>query len=164
MRVRWRDLARDGLVAGFIAYLAVVIVVAALDLYHGHSPFYTAHALGSFLFYGSAPQAGAIAAGPVFAFNGVHLFGSILVGFLAATMVAESGLHPSFWYVGLLVLVSAAMYGIVVVGVAGAELGRVMGWDTAVAGTVAWLLAMTAYFWLAHPGLIERIDRFNESV
>ena len=159
MRHRIASVLREGLVGGLVAYLAVVVTFAVLNLIQGRSPFHTAAAMGAVLFHGGdAASAFALDPAPILAYNGIHLLGSLLVAGVAAFLVYESELHKSFWYFGLMILVAAVFYSIVLFGVVGAEIGGVLEWSTVVLGTLVWAGAMTTYFLRVHRGLLGEIQ------
>ena len=60
----------EGLVAGLVGYLTVALVLGLVDVFAGHSFFYTAAALGQAMFGGSA-EAGesVVSPGAVFAYT-----------------------------------------------------------------------------------------------
>lgn len=130
----------------------------AMDLAQGRTPFHTAGLIGSWLFFGGAapppPQAWA---GPVLAYNGVHLLASLAVGILGAVLVLGSDLHRGFWYFALLVLVAAGMYAFTLLGGIRVEVAGALDWPTVVLGTGAWLGVMTVWFWRAHRWTRQRI-------
>jgi hypothetical protein len=149
---------REGVIAGLLGYAAVVVVVAAMDLVRGRSPFHTAAVLGSWLFYGlEAASRSSIEPGPVLAYNGVHLLVSLAVGTVAALLVLESGLFRGFWYFALMILIAAVMYPLVVLGGIAVEWGQMLDWTTVLVGTAAWLAAMTTYFWRCHGDVVRKI-------
>jgi hypothetical protein len=155
MRNRIAGVLREGLVGGMVAYLAVAVAFALLNVAQGRSPFHTAAAMGAVLFHGGdAASAFALDPAPILAYNGIHILGSLVVATVAAFLIYESELHRSFWYFGLMVLVAAVFYSIVLFGVAGAEIGGVLTWSTVVFGTLVWAGAMTAYFLRVHRGLL----------
>lgn len=155
MRNRIASILREGLVGGLVAYLSVVVAFALLNVAQGRSPFHTAAAMGAVLFHGGeAASFFALDPQPILAYNGIHLLGSLAVATVAAFLIHESELHKSLWYFGLMVLVAAGVYSIVLFGVAGSEIGGVLSWSTVVFGTLVWVGAMTAYFLRAHRGLL----------
>lgn len=146
------------MIAGLVAYLAVVTVLAILNALEGRSVFHSAAAMGSVLLHGrEAASRFAIEARPILAYNGVHLVGSIAVGVIAAFQVFETELHRSLWYFPFTVLIAVVVYSITIFGVFGVEIGGVLDWTTVVVGTAVWVLAMTGYFWWVHRGLVKRI-------
>jgi hypothetical protein len=149
---------KEGLFGGFIAYGAVVVVLALLNAAQGRSIFYTAAAMGAVLFHGGDAAASlTLDPQPILAYNGVHLLASILVGVVAAYMVHETELYRPLWYLGLMLLVAVGLYAVVLVGVLGVEIGGVLDWTTVLVGAAAWAGAMTAYFVRVHQGLLEAI-------
>lgn len=164
MSAKLRQVVREGVVGGVIAYAAVAMVLGGVNLAMGRSAFHTAAAMGAVLLHGTdAAGRFIVEPGPVLAYNGVHLLGSIAVGMFAAVQVVETELHRSLWYVSLTVWVAAIMYSITVFGVFGVEVGGVVSWPIVVLGTVVWISAMTLYFWWVHPGLPDRIRDDLES-
>ena len=149
---------KEGLVGGLIAYGAVVVVLALLNLASGRSVFHTAAAMGAVLLHGAdAAAAFTVGPQPILAYNGVHLVGSILVAVGAAFIVHETELHWPIWYLGLMLLIASAFYAVILVGVLGVEIGHVLDWTTVLVGAAAWTGAMTAYFLRVHHGLLEGI-------
>lgn len=149
----------EGLIAGLLGYAAVVVTVAAMDLLAGRALFHTPAALGSWLFFWPGDVSGpAPRAGPLLTWNGVHLVLSLVVGTIGAFLVLESERLMGFWYFALMVLIATAVYAVVILGGVGTELAQVLDWPTILVGTVAWLGAMTLWFWKAHPGAAQRLQ------
>lgn len=153
-RPGWAGVLREGLVAGLLGYLAVVVVVALLDLVRGRAAFDTARVLGTALF-GDPEGTGW---GPVFAWNGVHLLASLAVATLGAGLVLASEHYRGFWYFALMALITVAVGAIGALGAFGVEITRLVDWTTVVVGTAAWLGAMTLTFALAHRRIFSRIS------
>lgn len=158
MRTRLSGILREGLFGGFAAYIAVVLALAVLNAVQGRSIFHTAAAMGSVLLYGGEAEAAfALDPAPILAYNGIHLLGSIVVASLAAFMVFETEAHRSLYYVGLMLLVAVAFFGIAWFGIVGVEIGGLLDWTTVVVATLVWLGAMTAYFLWQHPALFKGV-------
>ena len=155
---------KEGVIGGLVACVSAIALFSLLDLARGESVFYTPAAMGSVLFYGLG-SAGELTIwpGPVLAYNGVHLVGSIAVGLVAALLIFETELHRSLWYLGFMALIAACAYSVAVFGVVGVEIAGLLDWGTVVAGTAVWALSMTAYFWWVHPGLAGRIQHDLDS-
>jgi hypothetical protein len=114
--------------------------------------------MGAVLLHGrEACSQFAIEPGPILAYNGVHLLGSIAVALIASVQIFETELHRSFWYFSFTVMLAAIMYSVTLFGVFGVEIGGMLDWATVVIGTVVWIGSMTAYFWWVHRGLMRRI-------
>ncbi len=156
MRTRFSGILREGLFGGFAAYGAVVLALAVLNAIQGRSVFHTAAAMGSVLLYGGEAQAAfALDPAPILAYNGIHLLGSIVVASLAAFMIYETEAHRSLWYVGFMLLVAVAFFGIAWFGIAGVEIAGLLEWSTVVVATLVWLGAMTGYLLWQHPTVLE---------
>jgi hypothetical protein len=146
-----RTILGEGLIAGFIGYVAVVLVIAAGDLLQGRPPFHTAGMLGSLLFYDvDDPTAGlALWPGPVLAFNGVHLLVMLLFGTFLAWLVSLAEGGPELWYVSLVALLFVLLH---VLGLPPLlpDGAAVSPWLVAIATTLA-VVAMGGFLWRAHP-------------
>ncbi|MEJ2541208.1 MAG: hypothetical protein P8188_14780 [Gemmatimonadota bacterium] len=158
MRTRLAGVLKDGLIGGLLAYFAVVVAFAVMNAAQGLSVFHTAAAMGAVLFRGGdTASVVALEPGPILAYNAIHLLGSLVVATAAAFVVFEAEQHHSLWYVGLMLLIAVGFYAILVFGVAGVEIGGVLGWGTVLVGTAVWVGAMTAYLLGAHRGLLAGI-------
>jgi hypothetical protein len=145
-------------VAGLIGYLAVVIVFAAVNALAGRSPLYTAALLGGALVSGLRdPAAVVIAAGPILAYNALHLLVFLGVGLLAAWLAYWGERGPAFWYLGLVLFILVLFHLFAATQLFTGPLrtalppGQVWG-----AGLGA-ALAMTAYLLAVHPDLRGRL-------
>ena len=150
---------REGVVGGLIAYAAVVLTVAGSDTLRGRPPFFTAARLGMWLFGGGDEPLGVSAwAGPMLAYNGLHIVASLVAGVAAALLVFESERLRGFWYVALMAFVATSIFLLVLGGGLAAEVGDVIDWTTAVLGTTAWLGALVAYLAWSHRRLADLVD------
>lgn len=154
MRAFGRRVLWEGLIAGVIGYAVVVLFFAVLNLIHGRSPFYTAALLGATLFYGlENPADLRVWAGPVLAYNGVHLLVFLILGIIAAWLTSEAERGPAFWYIGIILLLLLALHmSGIVLGFAATLHGALPIRAAAPAGALAGI-AMMAYLWAAHPRL-----------
>lgn len=137
MNARTRTSLTEGLVAGLLGYLAVALFFAAVNVLGGAPPLETVSHLGAVL-TGASVEPGTVDLPSVLAYNGLHLFVSLVVGFLAAWIFMEMELHPGLWYVAFFVLMSALIYSLVVMGVFGSEILGVIAWEEVVAGNLVW--------------------------
>jgi hypothetical protein len=104
MKAKNEELLMQGLVAGLIGYLVVVVFFFILNLIAGKSPFYTAALLGGVIFYGVGdPASVKVWAGPIIAYNGLHLVIFLVLGVVAAWLAELSERGPEFWYISILV-------------------------------------------------------------
>ncbi len=157
-RSRW---LWQGLVAGLIGYAAVAIYLAVGSLMAGRSPFYTAALMGGALFYGVRDLAGvAVAAGPVFAYNGLHLIVFLMLGFMAAWLAQLAERGPHLWYVGVTfyIVVAFHLFGATFM-LPGPLREAMLNWGTLSAGIVG-SIAMAAFLIGVHPLLRAEMRDF----
>ena len=96
MTERSKLILSGGLFSGLIGYGTVVVVVSLLNVVRGESPFHTAAMLGSALFYGlDDPSALTIEAGPVLAFNMVHVLSFLAMGMFASWLISLAEKFPA---------------------------------------------------------------------
>lgn len=96
----------DGLYAGLIGYAIVVVFFAVLNLLAGRSMFYTAAVFGAALFEGfTSPTPTEVTAGPVLAYNMVHLLGFLGLGMAGSWLIAKAEEHPVWRYLALFAII-----------------------------------------------------------
>ena len=145
MRQEQAIVLRGGLFAGLIGYFTIVVFFAALNLFAGHSIFYTAALLGSAMFFDLRdPALLQITPAAVLTFNMVHLLVMLAVGFLMSWLIAKSEKYPltqwavlvalifvGFHLFGAVVLFAAPLMGSfswIPIGLASAAAAVTMGW------------------------------------
>ncbi len=157
-----RRVLREGLVAGLIGYAIVALFFLAMNVVQGRPPFETAEFIGRALFYGGAGAETTGQAGPILAYNGVHLLLFIAFGVFTAWLVAKSEQGPQLWYLALTVhvFVLAHMLGglLVFVDLLG---GSVTPVTVVVSGILA-SVAMVYYLWRAHPRLRAEVRTYDD--
>jgi hypothetical protein len=149
-----QNILSGGIMTGFIGYVVVAAVLAALNIDTGRSPFYTAALLGSALFYHlTDPATLSITAGPIFAYNALHLLVFLGLGLLVSWLVCLAERYPAALYLILfpLLLVAAHMFLALVI-FAEPLLGAAGPWHIGL-GSVAGAVAMGWYTWRTHPML-----------
>lgn len=148
----------QGLVAGLIGYATVALLFSLIDLTSGRSPFYTAAVLGSSLFYGLEEAARvAIQPGPIIAYNGLHLVLFLVIGQVASWLMFEIEQHHNLAYFVFFLFMAAFIYGLLFVGILGAELTHVLSWWGVVLANLAWIVTMGAYLVLTHRSLMREL-------
>jgi len=144
---------RQGLVAGMLGYATVVVFFALLNLIGGKSIFYTAALLGSALFYGARDvSAVTVAAGPVLAYNGVHLLVFLAFGIAAAWLAELSEHGPHFWYIAAILLITFAfhVFGLLL-GMTESLRAALPAWSVLLSGALG-SASMAGYLLWTHPG------------
>lgn len=154
------ELAVRGLVAGLIAYLTVAIFLAVVNLVAGRSPFYTAAAMGSALFYGAVGRGEVLVEpGPIIAYNGVHLVSLIVIGWLWAFLLTEIEKHHGLWYFIFFVMLAGFLYSLLLVGIVGAEIIGAVSWWAVVVSNFLWATTMGWYLLATHSRLLGELQR-----
>ncbi len=155
--MRVQQLLRDGLIAGCIGYAVVVLMVSTVDLMQGRSPFYTAAALGSWLFYGvQDPAQLTVAPEPVLAYNGVHLFVFLALGLRMGWLAQLAERGPQLWFIAAAVFVVVMPHAFGFPIWFSGLISQVLSfWLIVIAASLA-SLAMGAYFWFTHPMIRAR--------
>lgn len=165
MNANRRRMFLDGLVAGFIGYLAVVLFFALWNLILGRSPLYTAALLGESLFAGLRdPAAVTLDIGMVIAFNGVHLVAFLLFGFFAAWLTYETELHPEFWYLAVFLFLAATVVSYAVVLALTVWVGSMISPWLVIGSSLVGAVAMALYLARSHRPLADAIRSTDRSL
>lgn len=154
MRTQTKLTLNGGLTVGLIGYAAVVVTMALLNVALGRSPFYTAALFGSALFYDlKDPAELFVTAGPVLAYNMVHLLAFLGLGMFASWLVTLSERFPSAQYLVLVLLVFVAFHVYAALRLFAEPLLGTSGWWEVGLGSLAAAAAMAVYLAFAHPFL-----------
>lgn len=143
----------EGLVAGFVGYLVIVLFYGILNLVSGRTFFFTAAVLGQGLVAqdGSGPAAGE--AGAVLAFNGLHVLAFLMIGLVAAWLVMQTEKHPGFFIIALFAGLAALFMSLAAfLSAAAVTGGEIPFWSVVVANLLAGL-GMGGYLIRSHPRL-----------
>lgn len=155
MTTRARAILADGLLAGFIGYVTIVLVISLADMAQGRPPFHTAGMLGTLLFYDVDDPTVLLKPwpGPVLAFNGAHLLVMLLFGTFLAWLVSLAERGPDLWYVAVVALLFVLLHAVgLSLWLPDAVAGGVSPWTVAGATAFA-LVTMGAFLWWTHPAL-----------
>ena len=146
-----------GLYAGLIGYAVVVVFFAAVNVLAGRSPFHTAALFGAVVFYGlEDPAALAVTAGPVLAYNMLHMLAFLVLGVGGSWLVSMAERHPASRYLALFVLVF--VFAHVVAGlVLFAQPLPTVGWWHLAAATLLAAVTMVWYLAARHPVLVREL-------
>lgn len=145
-----------GLFAGVIGYGTVVVVVAALNVVAGRSPFYTPALFGAALFNGlTDPAALVITPQAVLSYNAVHLFAFLLLGLITSWLVALAEKYPTAHYLVLVTLIFIAFHVYVALAFFAQPLLGAEAWWHIGVGSLAAAGLMGWYLWRRYP-LIKR--------
>lgn len=164
MKPQRSEVLAQGLIAGLLGYIAVVLFFVVVNVIGGRSPFHTAAVLGSTLFYGLPdPTQVAIEPGPILAYNGVHMLLSLILGTVGAWLLYETERHHFVWYFAFFIFLAGFILAIVFVGVVGAEITHALPWWSVVLANVVWAAVMGGYLWFMHRGLLAEIRAEEEA-
>lgn len=148
----------EGLIAGAVGYVAVVLAVAALDVIGGRGLFQTPSLLGQILIGGfGEPAADAVAPGPVFAYNGLHLLVFLAIGMGVAWLVYEVELHPVLWYAAFFAMMSAVLVTFMALALVAEPYAELLPRGELIAANAVAAAAIGVYLHRAHPGLAKKI-------
>jgi hypothetical protein len=148
---------REGFVAGFIGAMAVAVWFLVVDAVL-REPLYTPAALGSALLGGAGgPAEVQINAGTVLGYTAVHVTGFLLLGVVAAGLVAQAEKFPPLvWALTLLFVVFEVLF-VGLVALLGAWILEELAWWSVLLGNLLAAVGMGGYLWRAHPVLQEEI-------
>jgi hypothetical protein len=163
MKPERTEVLAQGMLAGFIGYVTVILFVGTASVAAGKSPFHVPALLGGILFYG-VRDAGelVVRAGPVFAFNGLHLLVFLFVGMVAAWLAHAAERGPQLWFLGafLFLFVLAHILGALQLLTEGVR-ADVPIWMIAGA-TLAAVAAIVSYLLAVHPQLRQGLRGYQE--
>ena len=150
MRDKTPPVLWQGFVAGLAGYAVVAAIFALTNLLAGRSAFYTAALLGQALLEpGAALGEVGIEPSAVFAYNGIHLLGFLVLGFAAATLLEILERFPGLWYLVLFVFVVGFVFQVGVVLLVAAPVAEALPWGSVfVANALAALATgLVLYVW-----------------
>ena len=154
MRPETKLMLRGGLFAGLLGYGTVVVVFAAANVLGGRSPFHTPAMLGSAMFYGlQDPATLVVTPGPVLAYNMVHVLAFVVLGMLAAWLVAVSERYPAARFLALFVLVFVGGHVYAALLIFAEPLLRGSAWLVIAVASIAAAVVMGWYLLRLHPSL-----------
>jgi hypothetical protein len=141
----------EGLVAGLLGYVTIVVYFGLVNLASGRSFFHTAAELGSGMV--GADAIGGVEVGSVLAFNGIHLLAFLAIGLVAAWIIGETEKHPSLFVLLLFTAISVFLLAVAGFGMLEASIGRGPPlFSVAIADLLA-AIVMSVYLFRAHPRL-----------
>lgn len=148
---------REGILAGLLGAVAVAGWFLVVD-FVAREPLWTPAALGSALFQGvSNPEAVRITASTVLGYTVLHLGGFLLVGAIAAGLVAQAEKFPPLVFALLLLLVVFEVFFIGLTVALGEWILESLAWWSVFVGNLLAAGAMGGYLWRSHPILQEKL-------
>jgi hypothetical protein len=161
MRAR---IVAQGVVAGFLGYLVIVVSYSTLNLLQGRPVLATAAHLGGLLLGHGAPAPGAgVDPGAIIAFNGVHLVAALLAGVIGSLIVTEWELHPAAGYLFFFIMLTGFVAGAFWSAILISELAQVVAWTTVLVIDALAAAVMGVYLFRAHPGIVAEAAQIGEA-
>jgi len=156
---RW---IREGCIAGLIAFAAVAVFYALIDIAAGRGALFTVNLLGQALLGSpveAAARAGtaAVDAVAVVVYSVLHLAAAIGIGLLVARLVREAELRPMQAQVALLFIVAGFAGTIALVGALTAPLRANLPWWSIIAANSLAVLLAGLVLIRRHPGFLEEM-------
>lgn len=152
---------REGVIAGILGYLAVVVLFAVVNVIQGDPLFYTPLVLGSALLGGALDQPGPY--GPILAYNGLHLLVALALGLICAWL-ARRAEESRFLGLGLaFALLAIGGWVPLVFGMISVEILHALSWVQVVGGSLAGAAATLGYLAWSHGKLVGDLFRTAES-
>jgi hypothetical protein len=150
-------IVREGVVAGLIGAAAVALLILVFDI-AGGSPLQSPAILGSVIFKGVRdPHLVAVSAGPIVGYTLVHGLGFVVVGLIAAFLVAAAEREPAMVLAFLIFFAAFEVFFLALVAFWALPVLGVLAWWEILAGNLVASLAMLYYFHRRHPGLARSL-------
>lgn len=150
----------EGLVTGLIGYLTVVLLFAVLNVVSGQEVFHTAALMGSALFFGAREVGEKVPGpGPILAYNGVHMFVSLLLGLGAGWLVFQAEKNRPLWYVIFFIFLAGFIFSVSMVGVFATEMAGLLSWPLILVANVTAGMTAGGYLWWRHVKLLVELGR-----
>jgi hypothetical protein len=150
----------EGIIAGTVGAATIAVWFLLLDTLKGH-PLYTPSVLGTVLFRPGAPlpapEAVAVSFELVLVYTWVHWLVFCVIGGAASLLLRTAERRPDAGF-GILLLFVVFEFGFLVGAMLFAEaVLRAVAWQEILLGNLLAALAMGAYFWRRHPGIMSII-------
>lgn len=153
---------RDGLVVGFIAYVAVAAFYGIFDVLAARGSLYTLDVLGKAVFRGfrdptiletpMQPDRAAMAM-----YNALHLAVSLVIGVIVSWLVAQAERRPERARLAGLTILAGFVVTILAVGMLTTGMRGVLPWWSIVVANACAVLLAGTYFLRRHPGVWRRL-------
>lgn len=163
MKAERERILTEGLIAGFIGYVTVILVYGLVNVATGKSFFYTAALLGRAVLGGAGSPPNLADPGPIIAYNGIHLIAFVLIGLGAAWLIAQTERHPGIWYVVFYVFLAGFFVSMVVLRIVAAPVIEQLQWGWSIIWVnLAAAVLMGLYLWKAHPRLWREVTEHGD--
>ena len=148
----------EGLVAGLMGYVTVVILFGFINLASGEALFHTAALLGSALFFGTRAAVDVVAGpAPIIAYNGVHILASLIVGLGAAWLIFQTEKNRPLWFIVFFIFLAGFILSLAVMGILAAEVVHLIPWSLILVANVGAGFTAGGYLWWRHSRLLVEL-------
>jgi hypothetical protein len=148
---------REGVVAGLIGAAAVALLILVFDLANG-VPFQTPSILGSLIFRGVRdPYAVTVTASAVLGYTVVHGVAFVVVGLIAAFLVAGAEREPAMVLALLIFFAAFEVFFLAVIAFLALPILGVLAWWEILAGNLVASISMLYYFYRRHDRLVRTL-------
>jgi hypothetical protein len=148
---------REGVVAGLIGAAAVAVLILLFDI-AGGTPFQSPAILGSAILKGVRdPNLVTVSAGPVLGYTIIHGLGFIVVGLIAAFLVASAEREPAMVLALLIFFAAFEVFFLALIAFWALPVLGILAWWEILAGNLVASAAMLYYFHRCHPGLARTL-------
>jgi hypothetical protein len=150
-------IVREGVVAGLIGAAAVALLIFVFDI-AGGAPLQSPAILGSVIFKGIRdPNLVTVSAGPIVSYTIVHGLGFVLLGLIAALLVAAAEREPAMVLALLIFFAAFEVFFLALVAFWALPVLGALAWWEILAGNLVASVAMLYYFHRRHPDLARSL-------
>ena len=150
-------IVREGIVAGIIGATAVAVLILVFDIAAGE-PLRSPAILGSVIFKGIRdPSLVAVSLRPILGYTIVHGVGFVLVGLVAASLVAAAEREPAMVLALLIFFAAFEVFFLALIAFWALPVLGVLAWWEILAGNLMASLAMLYSVHRCHPGLARSL-------
>lgn len=148
---------REGLVAGLLGAVAVAAWFFVVDVVV-REPFFTPAALGSAILAGArAPGQVAFDASTIVGYTVLHVAAFLLVGIVAAGLVAQVEKFPPLVFGLVILFVVFEVFFVGMTAMLGSWILEELAWWSVLVGNLMAAVCMGTYLWRAHPVLQQEL-------
>jgi hypothetical protein len=147
---------REGLIVGFIAYVAVAVFYGVFDLLAARGLFFTVDLLGKALFRGLRDPAllqypVSLDPAAIFWYNGFHLVSSLAIGLVVTSLLLRAEQRPAETRVISAVIGAGFVVTVLAVGVLTGSIRPLLPWWSIVVANSLATAAAAVYVLRRHP-------------
>jgi len=157
---------QDGIILGLVGYCSVALLYAVIDFLAARGFLFTVNLLGMVVFRGLRDPSVLSLPGmqldmtAIYLFSALHLFLSLLIGFIVSILIEMSEINPAKARLILTVLVSGFFITVIGVGILTEEIRQLLPWWSIVVANALAVIISSFYLTKKHPGIWDRLGPF----